>query len=124
MKNIEEYIHLLALFLSPLLIFGSYYFGVHKEILEFIVIPIAILLSISLLIRGTYINKEEEIHLFRTFFFDTVYTTKLGRELIFNVDIFIIEAEGHHNSFAHSVKTHFSKEIGRSNLTVKSFDWD
>jgi len=123
MKHIEEIIHLCLVLFSGFLIILAHYFDLHKEIFEFVAIFILTMGSLALLIYKANKNESDEIKLVPTFIWNEFSSTRLGKFLTFNEDIFIVEAQSQENSFKTRLGEFYNEEIGK-NLTIKYFNWD
>jgi len=125
MKQVQDRIHSWILLLSPLIVLAAYYLRVDKEIIEFFFIPAAVVLSLLFALRGSYKDADQEIRLFRTFWtgqFSPI-KIKLGKPLVLDEQIVVIEDEDHEERFRTSLEGQFRSGVRNRELIFKPFTW-
>lgn len=124
MKSTQTHIDELIILLSPLLIVLAHFLRVKKEIIEFVIIPTAVLLNLFLFLRSNYKSDDQEIRLFETFLTGEFCPIRLGGPLLLSAEILVIEAEFYKEAFCKSLEKEFPVGVANRELIFKPFKWN
>jgi hypothetical protein len=99
------------------------FWGVDEKIIEFIIIPAAVLFNFLIIWLKSYFDANAEQSLIRSFLTNDLLPTNLGKPLEFQAKIVIIEDETSHGSFIKSVDKLFKgkNEPATHNLILVPF---
>ena len=121
MKSIEEIVHILIIALSPVFIVVSHLLEISEKIIEFLIVPIVVLVNILLVLRFSRNKENENINFVSNFIHDRFHPTDEGAVIPLDYEIFVIEDEAHSNEFREKTQKHL--KWANDKLTFKSFDW-
>jgi len=110
MKHIKEYFHWLFVVAPLVSTIIAIFWGTDERIVEFIIIPAAVVLNFLIIGLKSYLDANDEQSLIRSFLTDDLLPNKSGRPLEFQAKIVMIEDEASGGSFIKNLAQQFKSK--------------